>query len=197
TFTPTPTHTPTITFTPTPSSTPGRLLLPLVMDICPPIVRNGSFEEGLQSWGTGGELAVDSSASGPHGGILAALLGSPLYRCKRAPEGQAWLSQSIRVPSNGAPALRFWYRIVTYDRNKDLLSRGDYLEVQVEGDQVLRDMKREGEYGRCDLPPSDLGWREAVVDLSPWRGQEVEIRFLLHTDDEYNTWVYIDDVSVR
>ena len=35
------------------------------------------------------------------------------------------------------------------------------------------------------------------MDLLPWRGQSVEIRFLLHTDDEYNTWAYLDDVSVR
>ena len=62
---------------------------------------------------------------------------------------------------------------------------------------VPRDMNREGEYGRCDLPASDLGWREGTVDLSPWRGQEVELRFLLHTDHEYNTWVYVDDVSMQ
>ena len=93
--------------------------------------------------------------------------------------------------------LRFWYRIFTYDRNQSLHDDFDYLDILVAGEQVLRDMKTQGEYGRCDLLPSDLGWREGTVDLSPWRGQEVELRFLLHTDDSYNTWVYIDDVSVQ
>jgi len=70
-------------------------------------------------------------------------------------------------------------------------------QVAVAGERGFRDMKREGEYGRCALPSDDLGWRERTVHLSPWRGQEVELQLLLHTDDAYNTWVYTDDVSVR
>ena len=49
----------------------------------------------------------------------------------------------------------------------------------------------------CDLPPEDTAWRMGEVDLSPWRGQAIPIRFRLHADGEYNTWVYIDDISVQ
>ena len=174
------------------------VLLPLVLKAYPcPVVTNGGFEQGLDGWQSNGELAVGTSTGEAHGGIGAALLGSPNYDCESAPEGSARLSQWIQVPNAGSPMLRFWYRIFTYDRNERLHDNFDYLNVLVAGQQVLRDMNCEGEYGRCDLPPSDLGWREGAVDLSTWRGQEVELRFLLHTDHEYNTWVYVDDVSMQ
>ena len=86
--------------------------------------------------------------------------------------------------------------MVTHDRNRFLDHRADYFEATVSGERVLQDMKREGTYGDCGVPPDNLGWREGVVDLSPWRGQYVSVRFHLYSDVEYNTWVYVDGVRV-
>ena len=50
----------------------------------------------------------------------------------------------------------------------------------------------------------DTGWQQAVVDLSPWRGQEVVVRFAVWNRDYegdgvdfFNTWAYLDEVEVR
>ena len=201
TATSTPTRTPAATSTHTPTTAfGGRVQLPLLLRLYPkpaPIsgVENGGFEYGLYGWRAGGGLAVDTTGSGPHGGAYAALLGSPRYPCESAPSGEAWLNQRIEVPADGSPLLRVWYRIVTFDRNQALVDIYDRFDVEVAGQRQLRVMKQAGEYG-CRLPPEDMGWRIGEIPLSDWRGQEVEIRFLLYADAENNTWVYIDDVSL-
>jgi len=201
---PTPTETltalptPALTPTQTPTAGPTLLLLPLLLKnyAPPPVINNGDFEHGLDGWEFSGALGVSTSGDGSHRGDYAALLGSPDYPCDPAPAGEARLSQRITVPAEGIPLLNFWYRIVTYDRNQTLEDTRDFLDVEVGGVQVLRAMRIQGAYG-CHLPPEDMGWRRGEADLSAWRGQEIEIRFVLHTDDSANTWVYIDDVGVR
>ena len=106
------------------------------------------------------------------------------------------MSRWIQVPGWGSPTLRFWYRIVTYDRNAPHHDEYDFLDVEVAGERVLWAMKDAGDLG-CDLPPEDMGWRMGEADLFPWCGLAIPIRFRLHTDGEYNTWVYIDDISVQ
>lgn len=59
------------------------------------------------------------------------------------PAGTAWLTQSIQVPGEGTPVLRFWDRTFTYERDHSLQDGFGYLEVLGASQQVLRDMKRE------------------------------------------------------
>ena len=182
---------------PTPTHAP--VAMPLIMKPHrPDIVANGSFEVGLSGWEFGGNLGVWSQETASLEGSASALLCSPNYDCERAPEGEAWVQQWIRVPNSETSSLAFWYRIVTYDRNKLLDDRADYFEAVAAGQQVLKHMKVFGEdWGDCAQAPDDLGWREGVVDLSPWRGRVIPIRFRVHTDHEFNTWVFLDDVKVR
>ena len=199
--TPTPTRTPTVTPSPTrtatATATPQSLLLPLASA---PVVNNGGFERGLDRWDTGGNLGVWVETKA-HGGSHSALLGSPYYECLSAPAGEAWMSRWIQLPDRGSPTLRFWYRIVTYDRNAPLHDLYDFLDVEVAGERGdRRYMKNWGEEPaphHCSQPPTDMGWQMVEVDLSAWKGQAIPIRFLLHTDAEFNTWVYVDDVGVR
>ena len=86
---------------------------------------------------------------------------------------------------------------MTYDRNASGYRGYEYFAAEVAGTEVLWAMKQAGDEPDCGRPPTDIGWQVIEADLSTWRGQAIEIRFLLHTDDEYNTWVYIDDISVR
>ena len=159
-------------------------------------VANGSFEDGLAGWEIGGTLMAGTSRNGAHAGDMGILLGSPDYPCDPAPAGESWLAQRITVPPGGIPRLRLWYRIVTYDRNRTLSDTRDFLEVEAAGVQVVRVMRLTGEYG-CPLPAEDLGWRQAEADLSAWRGEEIELRLLLHTDSYANTWAYLDEIAVK
>ena len=45
----------------------------------------------------------------------------------------------------------------------------------------------------------DSGWREAVVSLDNYRGRAITIELanaMTNSDGWYNTWTYLDDVSI-
>ena len=162
-------------------------------------------------------------AKEPYRGDYHLLLGAPDY-CKTPKPDQpgdhsSIASQTIYVPDvPGTPVLTFWYRIFTYDHLTYTDGRlGDSLDVYVDDSLALRDNYENWPEPapKCDnLKDSD--WREpsdswfsegppghgqvnvGVLDLSEWEGQRVEIRIELWTrhDGWYNTWAYLDDVSV-
>jgi hypothetical protein len=141
---------------------------------------NGGFETGtLSSW-----TVVTSNVSittNSHTGAFAAQVGST-----SAFAGDSTLTQTIAIPSTGAPALSFWFRgscpdSIAYDQQR--------AEVRNLHGKALVKVLNACETG---------DWRRVTTDLTPWRGQTVVLWFSDH-DDGYAadpTYFLLDDVSV-
>jgi hypothetical protein len=170
-----------------------RVFLPILIAPDP----NWGFETGdFTSWQHGGQLAQSVSTVMPHSGNYSALLGNPDYACyKGVPIGSAWLRRNITVPSSGSPILRFWYRIYTQDQNPSEPWQNDYFAVDINGSEVFKDSNIT-QYADCTT--YDLKWREGIVPLGAYTGQ-IEITFYNYNrpDFHYNTYTYVDDVSVE
>jgi hypothetical protein len=172
-----------------------KVFLPVLMVPDP----NWDFETGdFASWDHGGQLPQSVSTAMPYCGNYSALLGKPGYPCNNGvPIGSAWMSRSVEVPSSGSPFLSFWYRIYTQDRNPSEPWKYDYFAVSINGNEVFKD-------SNTDLPTDcttyDLGWREGIVYLGTYTaGQIIEITFYNYNryDNNYNTYTYVDCVSVQ
>ncbi|MGD2165247.1 MAG: hypothetical protein PVH50_06940 [Anaerolineae bacterium] len=167
----------------------------------PDPVLNGGFEAGdLSDWSFGGDASglQPRVVTSPHwGGTYAAVLGQENAPCEPGQGGlvgRSWLYQDIRVPDTGSPQLSLYYRILTYDKmNADKFDR---VEIYINGTLLTR-LGDTGDYG-CDAGVSDLGWRQFVHDLTPYRGQTVRLRLVnvTHPDDWFGTWTYVDEVGV-
>jgi Tol biopolymer transport system component len=97
--------------------------------------------------------------------------------------GESILSQDLTVPSTAAdPTLSFLYRL----EGAPAPGRA-WLGVQVDD-------------GLSSTPvftaTSWVGWSHAWIDLTPWAGQTVSLRFLVHqTEGQPVTWADLDEVS--
>jgi hypothetical protein len=147
-------------------------------------------------------LAQSVSKAKPHSGSYSALLGSPSYNCNGGvPVGSAWLRRSVTVPSSGSPTLSFWYRIYTQDKNSTLSDQYDLFAVYINGSQVVvKDASTSDPYGCSTL--KDLGWQEVNFSLDAYKGQTIQITFYNYNRAPvgptwYNTYTYVDDVSVQ
>ncbi|MBN1400440.1 MAG: hypothetical protein JXA74_06365 [Anaerolineae bacterium] len=163
-------------------------------------LENGGFESGdlLPGWHEGGLLPVSVISERAHSGAYAAQLGDPGYdNWGGCPTGEAALWQMIQVPSQGHPRLYIWYRILSYDTFEF-----DYLAV---------DLRRwpDGQFERAWLDGGyywtqgrlwDSLWREADIVLDDYRGELIQVRIsnvMSNGDGYYNTWSYVDDVSLQ
>ena len=108
------------------------------------------------------------------------------------------MEQTIQVPSTASPQLSFWYNIFTHDKNSSLGDRYDSFDVRINGGLAFRDANTTDPYG-CRYPAKDLGWKNGEIDLAPYSGQSVTIRFenWSRFDHWYNSWTYVDDVRVE
>ena len=162
---------------------------------------NGGFEDGLTCREHDGPVTVVPNPK--HSGSYAVRLGNRDYACEgykpgAAPEAEvARVYQTMRIPSGGQSALRFWYRVVSQDT-----IRVDFLRVLLrnEGGNDLEEILRVGSltYG-CGKPPWDSGWQQASFSLDGYQGQQVQLCFenhLTNKDAWFNTWSYVDDVQV-
>lgn len=177
-------------------------------------VLNGSFETGaFASWSASGLLRkAVVPMTGPTGAsVLGARLGSEDYGPSLSDPGQvpvdnAAISQILQVPNSNQvrqPTLAFWYRVFTYDvkysqRLQRYVDTFDVTLYDLSGQliaQLLRDGNPTQDYGTL----YDTGWKRALIDLSPYAGQTVQLVFANYNrhDNLFNTWSYLDDVQVR
>ncbi len=181
---------------------PQKVYLPVVLKDYPPppenIVLNPGFESGLTHWTLAGsdQLAPAPIGSPVHLGGGAAVLGWMTAPCRSDPHGDSSLSQDVPVPSSGAPTLSLWYRILSYDRLVG--DKYDWFGVYINGALVWYTGRISSTpVASCAPTPADTGWQQFVYDLSAYAGQTVQLRLVNHTsNDWYNTWTYVDDVSV-
>jgi hypothetical protein len=174
----------------------GQVFLPIIMAPDP----NWGFELGnFTHWQHGGQLARSVSTAVPYSGSYSALLGSPSYACNNGvPVGSAWLRRTVMVPSGGSPTLSFWYRIYTQDKNSDLGDVYDLFAVYInDSDLVVKDANATEPEG-CSTTHI-LDWEQMVFPLDAYKGQTIEITFYNYNrpDKWFNTYTYIDDVSVQ
>jgi len=160
----------------------------------PTTLCNGDFEDQFNCWQHGGEL--DQSVECDESGCYA-VLGNPDYPCYGGvPVGEAWIKQVFQVPEEASSTLSLRYRVFSNDLD---LPELDYFQVAINGEPLP---ERYGNYEwnepSCDQTPWDSGWRNLTIDLSAYTGEEIEIS--LHningTQPYYNTWTYVDDVSL-
>ena len=202
--TPTATNTPTATATSTPTNTPTPTPKPAYLPVLLKQKRkllNGGFESGELSPGWRDEGKLDRRVvSGPgrqRSGDYAVLLGNPDYRSNGGcPTGEAAVYQVIDVPAKGNPALRLWYRIRSYD-----LVDFDYFAVDI-AEWPSGPTEHLRRYGCTNWTGNlwDSGWREAIVFLDNYRGRCIIIKLynaMTNEDGWYNTWTYVDDVSLE
>lgn len=186
----------------------------LLVQVSP--LANGGFDTGsFQGWtlgctpGFNRTVLREESRWGTQSWM--ARLGDPVYTGDpstwiddNVPVGAACMSQTFTVPAASqmlAPRLTFWYHIYTWDVVLGTSGKlWDSFDVTVtpQGGQpqlVLRD----GNYAEEEGTLEDLGWRYAVIDLAPYAGQTITVRFenWNRNDQYYNTWTLVDDVRVR
>jgi hypothetical protein len=174
-----------------------RVFLPIIMMGSDP---NWGFETGdFASWEHGGVLHTAVTTDEHHSGSYSALLGDPGWDCEDGvPEGNAWMRRSVTVPSSGSPILRFWYKLYTQDKNTIPISEVyDFFAVYINGSPFWKDANTSDPYGCGTL--KNLGWQLGTVSLTDYKGDPIQIAFYVYNrpDRWYNTYVYVDDVSVQ
>ena len=152
------------------------------------LIVNGGFEGSLSSWTLGGaKLPIDSTAHA-HTGVNALRCGSANGTGTDL-NGDSFAFQSVSIPATATTAtLTFWYFAATLDS-----ITFDWQDAQVRSSAgaVLVNV--------FHMASNTQVWTQKTVDLTPFRGQTVQIYFNAH-DDGFSgdpTSLWIDDVSVK
>ena len=178
----TPTPTPTPTATPTPSPTPCDT----------GVIQNGGFETGnLTNW------TIDSTNPTPfitntnsHSGTYSAVVGgatggNPICGSGTEAQGDSSFYQQFTVPA-GQSTLSFWHQDCTTDT-----ITFDWQDAYITNSngQILQTI-----FHVCD---QTSGFVNTQVDMTPFAGQTVRIKFLVHQDAFGDlTAMYVDDVAL-
>ena len=189
-----------------PTAVVKKIYLPIVLRDYS-VLCNGGFETGnFDCWEHGGDLPQPIVSSPyAHSDKYAALLGDSSYCNTSDPDElgdhKAWMYQTFFVPFMDMPNLTFWYRVQTYDHIKWTDGRlGDSFDVYINDNLILQD-----NYDNYPDPAlgcdslQDLGWKQFMHDLTPFRGQKITLRLenVTRVDGWYNTWTYVDDVQIQ
>jgi lysyl endopeptidase len=150
------------------------------------VLANPGFESGSASW-------TQSSSSG-----LGIITNDPANA--RSGSNYAWLGgnnnltdtlyQDVTVPA-GVARLQYWYRIQTQET---LGGEFDTMTIAVLNrttGAVLRTL-----VSYSNLTPTGSWVQGPYLDLSPWAGQTVRLRFRATTDGSETTSFRIDDIAI-
>ncbi|MCX6031420.1 MAG: hypothetical protein NT169_19245 [Chloroflexi bacterium] len=150
---------------------------------CADLVSDGGFEAGGASWtqySAGGFNLISNFY--PHSGQLGAYLGG-------ANNADDRLSQAISLPSGAVSiTLRLWWAMTTTDVGGGL----DTLTVSL----LRPDGSTLATLATLDDSATVNQWDELAFDLTAYAGQNVILRLTGHTDTQYPTDFYVDDVSL-
>jgi len=146
------------------------------------LVTNGGFETGdfVPGWTIDGTNNVPAvSTANPHSGTYSALVGRV---AAGEPLGDSSFYQELSVPPNGG-TLRFWH----WDYTTDPVFDWQAAYITDAEDNILLTI--------FHWSQNTYAWYRQDVDLTPYAGQTVRVKFLVHQDGygDY-TGMYIDDV---
>ncbi len=147
------------------------------------VVQNWGFEGGATAWQFGGSLTATVTNVEKHTGAAAAFLGSP-PGLHQPTAGDASMSQVVQVPvASLAPTLSFLHRFAVG------FPSDSRLEVVVD-DGIAPTAVFSATTG------SDT-WEYQWVDLTPWAGRSVTLRFrVIEVAGGARAWATIDEVTV-
>jgi len=151
----------------------------------PNTLSNGGFETGdVGCWTTGGVKVPTASTVLKHSGSYSALLGGA---SAPEPNGDSSIYQTVSIPSNVTKAtLTYWY----WPSTTDTITY-DWQEAQVRnpsGAMLAQIMK---------VCSNTQAWTQVTFDLTPYKGQTVQLYFNAHGDGYGDlTYMYLDDVGL-
>jgi hypothetical protein len=189
-------------------------------------IQDGSFESGnLDNWSVGqvvtptgatpsySAIILSSDQIGdidviPPSGSTMVRLGATTVDNTDHQLSEVWLSQPVYVKPGGLTQVTFSYRILSYDVSIGSFANGykewDPFEVKMNGYEVLQDgfkwsQEWENWYKNLSTSPKDMGWKQGVLDLTPYAGKVVTLQFRLPNQQEAkdNTWVYLDNFNLK
>jgi hypothetical protein len=152
------------------------------------LIVNGGFEGSLSSWTLGGAKLPILSTAQIHSGTSSIRCGSS-NGIGTDLNGDSFAFQSVSIPASATTAtLTFWYFAATLDS-----ITFDWQDAQVRSSTgaVLVNI--------FHMASNTQVWTQRTVDLTPFRGQTVQIYFNAH-DDGFSgdpTSLWIDDVSLK
>jgi subtilisin family serine protease len=148
--------------------------------VCDEVLLNGDFEAGQTGWTESGDLIGQWGT--PHGGAWYAQMGG----AKRASDA---VYQTVSIPAGASGSLTYWYSI---DSVK-LECGQDQAGLSINGTPVQT-------YQLCsatDTPGTPPYVQAVAVDLAPYAGTSVEIRFWTTTSSQPNPSTFrVDDVAL-
>ena len=151
----------------------------------PNTLSNGGFETGdVGCWTTGGVMVPTASTVQKHTGSYSALLGGS---AAPEPNGDSSIYQTVSIPANVTKAtLTYWY----WPFSTDTITY-DWQEAQIRnssGTLLAQIMK---------ICSNTRAWTQVTFDLTPYKGQTVQLYFNAHGDGYGDlTYMYLDDVGL-
>jgi hypothetical protein len=150
------------------------------------LIQNGGFETGdFTSWvidGTSNPPVVNSD--NPHTGTFAALAGD--IDPSPEPTGDSSFYQEFTVPA-GTSTLTFWH----WNYSSDVSIVFDWQDAYITDTSgtILQTI--------FHVQDNSQTWLNTNVDMTPYAGQTVRVKFLVHQDGfGDDTGMYVDDVEL-
>jgi len=140
------------------------------------LAQNGGFESDFEGWTAGGDN-IPVITDTVHTGDKATRLGGPA-------SGDSWVEQSVAIPPDiYRPTLSFLYLYSSSDT-------GDQFRVEIRdaGGNLLDT--------RWSTASATSLWTHQWLDLSPYEGQTIRVRFLLSENESSPSYLYLDEVSL-
>lgn len=148
------------------------------------LLGNPGFESGSAYWAATPGVIISSPAEPPHSGSWDARLNG------RGTTHTDTLAQTVTIPSTSNAALSFWLHVGTAEATTTVAF--DTLKVQIlnSGGAVLATLATYSNLNRAD------GYSPKSFDLTPYRGQTIQLRFVGTEDYSLKTSFVIDDTAV-